>query len=44
MDEEYGEGLDSNPPLHTAWARQLWLQTENLWTLHPDFIEALREA
>ncbi|HIW53140.1 MAG TPA: hypothetical protein H9919_06950 [Candidatus Alistipes excrementipullorum] len=44
VDEEYVAGLDSNPPLHTALARQLWLQTENLWTLHPDFIEALREA
>ncbi len=42
-DEEYLRGLESEPPTHQAQARQLWLQTENLWALYPDFIEALCE-
>ena len=42
-DEEYMQGLEAEPPTRQALARQLWLQTENLWSLHPDFIAALRE-
>ena len=42
-NEEYMQGLEADPPTRQSLARQLWLQTENLWTLHPDFIEALRE-
>ena len=43
IDEEYLNGLEAEPPTRQAQARQLWLQTENLWALHTDFIEALRE-
>ncbi len=43
IDEEYLHGLEAEPPTRQAQARQLWLQTENLWALHTDFIEALRE-
>ena len=42
-DEEYIKGLEADPPTRQALARQLWLQTENLWTLFPDFITSLRE-
>ena len=43
VDEEYMQGLEADPPTRQAQARQLWLQTENLWALYPDFINALRE-
>lgn len=43
VDDEYLRGLEADPPTRQAQARQLWLQTENLWSLHPDFITALRE-
>jgi hypothetical protein len=42
-DEEYLRGLEADTPSRQVLARQLWLQTENLWTLHPDFIDALRK-
>ena len=31
-------------PSPAAQARELWLQTENLWVLWPGFIDALRAA
>lgn len=43
IDEEYLHGLEAETSTRQAQARQLWLQTENLWALHTDFIEALRE-
>ena len=43
VDDEYLQGLEAEPPTRQAQARQLWLQTENLWALHSDFITALRE-
>lgn len=43
VDEEYLKGLDAETPTRQAQARQLWLQTENLWALFPDFIEELRK-
>ena len=43
-DEEYLAGLESTPPSKRALARRLWLRTEHLWALHPDFIAALRQA
>ena len=43
VDDEYLQGLEADPPTRQAQARQLWLQTENLWALHTDFITALRE-
>ena len=33
---------ESERPSVQAQARELWLRTENLWTLFPDFIAALR--
>ena len=43
IDDDYLQGLEAEPPTRQALARQLWLQTENLWTLYPDFITALRD-
>ena len=42
VDEEYLKGLEAETPSRQAQARQLWLQTENLWSLFPDFISALQ--
>lgn len=41
-DEEYLRDIESERPTDRALARELWLRTENLWRLHPGFIEALR--
>ncbi len=43
-DEKYLIDINSERPTVSAQARELWLQTENLWLLHPDFIEALQQA
>jgi hypothetical protein len=43
IDDDYLQGLEAEPPTRQALARQLWLQTENLWSLYPDFITALRD-
>lgn len=40
-DEEYLRDIESERPTDRALARELWLRTENLWALHPGFIEAL---
>jgi tetratricopeptide (TPR) repeat protein len=42
ISPEYLADIDSDRPSPEALARELWLQTEHLWTLFPDFIEALR--
>ncbi len=41
-DEEYMRDIESAHPSTKAQARELWLQTENLWSIHNDFIEALK--
>lgn len=41
-DDTYLLDIESERPSLGAQARELWLQTENLWSLHPDFIGALR--
>jgi len=41
---EYLADIDSERPSAAALARELWLQTEHLWALFPDFIRALRGA
>lgn len=41
-DGQYLEDIESERPSVQAQARELWLRTENLWTLFPDFIAALR--
>lgn len=43
-DEAYLRDIGSERPSPGAQARELWLQTENLWVLWPGFIEALRNA
>lgn len=43
-DEAYLRDIESERPSAAAQARELWLQTENLWALWPVFIEALRAA
>lgn len=44
VDERYLKEIDSERPSQEALARELWLRTENLWQLFPDFIEALRRS
>jgi tetratricopeptide (TPR) repeat protein len=39
---EYIADIDSDRPSPEALARELWLQTEHLWLLFPDFIEKLK--
>lgn len=43
-DEAYLRDIGGEHPTLQAQARELWLQTENLWTLWPGFIDALRAA
>ena len=43
-DEAYLRDIESERPTPAAQARELWLQTENLWARWPEFIEALRAA
>lgn len=43
-DERYLHDIGSERPTAQALARELWLQTENLWVLWPGFVEALRAA
>ncbi len=43
-DEAYLRDIESLRPSQRAMARELWLQTENLWVLWPGFIDALRAA
>lgn len=44
VDEAYLKDIEADRPSKQALARELWLQTEHLWTLFPGFIEALRSA
>lgn len=44
VSEDYLKDIRSERPSKEALARELWLQTEHLWTMFPDFIEALRRA
>lgn len=44
VDEEYLQDIESERPSKKALARELWLQTEHLWTLFPGFIEALKDC
>ncbi len=43
-DETYLTDIESARPTAAAQARELWLQTETLWKLYPDFIKAIKEA
>lgn len=42
IDESYLHEISATKPAREALARELWLETEHLWTLFPGFIEALR--
>ncbi|MEG1699780.1 MAG: tetratricopeptide repeat protein [Alistipes sp.] len=42
-DAAYLSDIEGEHPTLAAQARELWLQTENLWFLWPGFIEALRD-
>ena len=44
VSSEYLADIESERPSREAQARELWLQTEHLWTSFPGFIEALREG
>lgn len=43
-DADYLRDIESERPTTAAQARELWLRTENLWQLFPEFIEALQKA
>ncbi len=42
VDEAYVTDIESERPSQAAQARELWLRTETLWEVYPEFIEALR--
>ncbi|MFI3282124.1 MAG: tetratricopeptide repeat protein [Rikenellaceae bacterium] len=42
VDDAYLADIESEKPSHRAQARELWLKTENLWVLYPQFIEAMK--
>lgn len=44
VDDAYLRDIETPRPAPDTLARELWLQTEHIWTLFPDFITALREA
>lgn len=44
IDEDYLADIESERPSVKALARELWLQTEHLWSAFPKFIEALKRA
>ncbi|MFI3288886.1 MAG: tetratricopeptide repeat protein [Rikenellaceae bacterium] len=43
-DAAYLSDIESERPSLKAQARELWLQTETLWRLHPEFIETLKKS
>jgi len=43
VDEAYLKDIDSDRPSQEALARELWLQTEPLWTVFPDFIGEMKK-
>lgn len=42
VDEVYLKDIEGERPSQKTLARELWLQTEHLWSLFPGFIEELR--
>ncbi len=44
VDEKYLLSIESERPSQEALARELWLQTETLWTANKEFVEALCKA
>lgn len=43
-DGQYLEDIESGRPSKEAVAREIWLQTEHLWSAFPDFIAALKNS
>ncbi len=43
VDDAYLADIDSDKPSQAALARELWLQTEHLWSAFGDFIEELKK-
>lgn len=43
VDDSYLADIDGERPSQQALARELWLQTEHLWLIFPDFIGELRK-
>lgn len=43
-DESYLKDIEGERPSLKAQARELWLQSENLWRLNPEFIVALKRS
>ena len=43
ISNEYLNDIESERPSRESLARELWLQTEHLWILHPDFITELKK-
>ncbi len=44
VNDDYIHDIESARPTAAAQARELWLQTENLWRLHPEFIDLLKKS
>lgn len=44
VDDKYLSDIRGERPSPEARARELWLETEHLWTQFPEFIEALKNA
>lgn len=44
VSDAYLQEIRAERPSKEALARELWLQTEHLWSLFPGFVEALRKA
>lgn len=43
-DESFIKDIESSRPSASAQARELWLQTENLWRIHAGFIDTLKRS
>ncbi len=43
-DEAYIRDIEAARPSAAAQARELWLQTENLWKIYPKFIEMIKKS
>lgn len=44
VDEQYMEQINSEKPSKEALAREMWLQTESLWSTFSDFITTLKNT
>lgn len=42
ITDHYQTDIENERPTRESLARELWLQTEHLWALHPEFIQSLR--